>query len=384
MLQHSGLKKKLTAIVIFIYLMAFQNEAGAAARPGCGDKPPAVTAEAAVLMDDVTGQLLYEKNGRKKRPPASTTKIMTALLAVEGGDLRQYVTISQNASSVGEASIELRSGEKLTLEDLVYGAMLQSGNDACVAIAEHIAGTEQNFVLLMNQKAKMLGAVDTSFKNTNGLPQAGHYTTAADLAVITRYALRNQSLKKIVGTKGKSIGTQGERYLNNTNRLLWSYEWADGVKTGTTSEAGNCLVASATKEGRRLISVVLNSEDRWSDSIKLLNYGFNNFECIKIVSEGEDLGRVKVEKGAVKEVKAVASADMYSVVHKERLQSVERKVHLKREVTAPVQKGQQLGLIGVFVGGVPVGSVSIVADRNINKKHIFQQFLNNLLEKQRN
>ncbi|HOV78716.1 MAG TPA: D-alanyl-D-alanine carboxypeptidase family protein [Bacillota bacterium] len=343
-----------------------------------------MTAEAAVLMDDVTGQLLYEKNGRKKRPPASTTKIMTALLAVEGGDLRQYVTISQNASSVGEASIELRSGEKLTLEDLVYGAMLQSGNDACVAIAEHIAGTEQNFVLLMNQKAKMLGAVDTSFKNTNGLPQAGHYTTAADLAVITRYALRNQSLKKIVGTKGKSIGTQGERYLNNTNRLLWSYEWADGVKTGTTSEAGNCLVASATKEGRRLISVVLNSEDRWSDSIKLLNYGFNNFECIKIVSEGEDLGRVKVEKGAVKEVKAVASADMYSVVHKERLQSVERKVHLKREVTAPVQKGQQLGLIGVFVGGVPVGSVSIVADRNINKKHIFQQFLNNLLEKQRN
>ncbi len=239
---------------------------------------PTVTADAAVLMDACTGQILYDKNAGLRMPPASTTKIMTALLALEGGELGQVVTVSPEAASVGEASLELRAGEKLTLEELLYGAMLRSGNDACVAIAEHIAGTESNFVLLMNQKAKMIGANDTGFKNTNGLPAAGHYSTARDLAVITCYALKNPTFQKIVSTRGKLIGRQGERYLNNTNRLLWSYAWANGVKTGTTNEAGHCLVASARRGDTQLISVVLHSDDRWADSIKLLDYGFDSFD----------------------------------------------------------------------------------------------------------
>ncbi len=244
---------------------------------------PTVTADAAVLMDARTGKILYDKNAGQRRPPASTTKIMTTLLALEGGEPGQVVTVSHRAASVGEASLYLRAGEKLTLEELLYGAMLRSGNDACVAIAEHIAGTESNFVLLMNQKAKMIGANDTVFKNTNGLPAVGHYSTARDLAVITCYALKNPTFQKIVSTRGKMIGEQGERYLNNTNRLLWSYAWADGVKTGTTNEAGHCLVASARRGDMQLISVVLHSDDRWADSVKLLDYGFDDFDRVRVL-----------------------------------------------------------------------------------------------------
>lgn len=332
---------------------------------------PAVTADAAVLMDARTGQILYGKNAGQRRAPASTTKIMTALLALEGGHLGQVVTVSPNAASVGEASLDLRAGEKLTLEELIYGALLRSGNDACVAIAEHIAGTEQNFVLLMNQKAKMIGAEDTSFKNTNGLPAAGHYTTARDLAVITRYALSNHTFQKIVSTRGKMISGDGDRYLNNTNRLLWSYAWADGVKTGTTSEAGNCLVASATKDGRQLISVVLHSDNRWSDSIKLLDYGFEAFDYVRVLEQGVGFETVAVKDGTGKEVRAVASAELGAVIPKNRQEYLEKIVEINRDLTAPVKKGQQVGRVTVLVKGEVIGSADLVSDRDVEKRTVY-------------
>ncbi|KUK81254.1 MAG: D-alanyl-D-alanine carboxypeptidase, partial [Pelotomaculum thermopropionicum] len=256
-------------IRVFVFTIFLIVTANPAQADGHVPDVPAVTARAAILMDAETGRVLYAKNAEQKRPPASTTKIMTALLALEGGNLQQEVTVSPRAAMVGEASLDLLTGEKLSLEDLIYGAMLRSGNDACVAIAEHIAGTEANFVLMMNQKARLIGAINTNFKNTNGLPAKNHYTTTRDLALITRYALKNTNFKKIVSTRDRVIGTQNMHYLNNTNRLLWNYSWVDGVKTGTTNEAGNCLVASATREGRQLISVVFYSDNRWQDSIKL-------------------------------------------------------------------------------------------------------------------
>ncbi|MGB9826330.1 MAG: D-alanyl-D-alanine carboxypeptidase family protein, partial [Desulfofundulus sp.] len=212
-----------------------------------GQDPPRVTADAAVLMDATTGQVLYAKNAHQPRPPASTTKILTALLAIEGGKLDQVVTVSPGAAAVGESSMHLFPGQHLTLEQLLYGALLRSGNDACVAIAEHIAGSEANFVLLMNQKARQLGARDSHFCNPHGLPARGHLSSAYDLALLTRYALKNPTFKSLVSTRyhGFSTPPWGEYHLHNTNRLLWSYQGADGVKTGTTSEAGMCLVASA-------------------------------------------------------------------------------------------------------------------------------------------
>lgn len=335
---------------------------------------PTVKADAAVLMDARTGQILFEKNARQKRAPASTTKIMTALLALEGGNLRQVVTVSPRAASVGEASLNLQAGEKLTLEELIYGALLRSGNDACVAIAEHIGGTEENFVLLMNQKAKMIGAEDTSFKNTNGLPAPGHYTTARDLATLTRYALSNTFFQMVVSTRSKIIGGQEERYLNNTNRLLWSYDWVDGVKTGTTNEAGGCLVASATRDGRQLISVVLHSDNRWKDSIKLLEYGFDGFEYLKVLGEGEAYETIGVKEGIGKEIRAVASADLGVVISRGKTECLERKVDLEHELTAPVCESQKVGKVTVLVNGVSTGSVDLVADRSIERLPAYRLF----------
>lgn len=326
---------------------------------------PKITARAAVLMDAVTGQVLYEKNGEERRPPASTTKIMTVLLALEVGDLKQEVTVSHRAATEEGASMGLKPGEKLTLEELIYGAMLCSGNDACVAIAEHIAGSEEKFVLMMNSRAKLIGARNTQFKNTNGLPQEGHYSTAYDLAEITRYALKNPFFRQIVSTKTWSgYG----RFLGNTNKLLWSYEWADGVKTGTTSEAGNCLVASATRGGRQLISVVLHSDDRWSDSVRLLEYGFNSFEHFKAVEAGRPYAGIPVEDGWEEEVSAVASEDLVVAVPVGRRDLCVVKTDTVSKLKAPVQPGQTAGSLTVYLDGNFVASCRLVTAKNVDKK----------------
>jgi D-alanyl-D-alanine carboxypeptidase (penicillin-binding protein 5/6) len=336
---------------------------------------PSITADAAILMDAGTGQVLFEKNAGLKKPPASTTKIMTALLALEGGNLQETVTVSPHAASTGEASLELAAGEIFTLQALLYGALLESGNDACVALAEHIGGTEENFVLLMNQKAKLIGADSTNFKNTNGLPAAEHYTTAKDLATITRYALHNQVFKQIIGTRNIIIeSSMGTRHLSNTNRLLWSYDGADGVKTGTTVEAGCCLVASAAREGRKLISVVLNSDDRWTDSIKLLDYGFERFESLRVIERGAVVGSAVVKEGITDEVLAVASAGLDVVVPKDGEVSLEKVVSIERQITAPVVKGQPIGRITAKIKGEVVGSAELVSDRDVDRMPDYRLF----------
>ncbi|MFA4886184.1 MAG: D-alanyl-D-alanine carboxypeptidase family protein [Desulfotomaculaceae bacterium] len=360
---------------LVISILLLYKPAVWASESGCSGAP-VLTAEAAVLLEARTGQVLFDKNAGQKRPPASTTKIMTALLALEGGDLRQVVTVSPEAASVGEASLDLRAGEKLTLEELVFGAMLESGNDACVAIAEHLAGTESNFVLLMNQKAKIIGAQNTSFKNTNGLPAAGHYTTARDLALITQYALRNPVFQNIVSTKSRIIGSKDStRYLNNTNRLLWSYDWTDGVKTGTTQEAGNCLVASATRNGRQLISVVFHSDNRWGDSIKLLGYGFNCFDLKEVVKEGEVLGSIIVEEGTEQNIEAVAQSAVELTIPRGCQGPLEREIIMEKNLIAPVCKSQQVGQVNILLNGKPTVSVKLVADRDIAKLPPYELFL---------
>ena len=326
---------------------------------------PVVTADAAVLVDAGTGQILFGKNAHQHRPPASTTKIMTGLLALEGGDLRQITTVSKHAASVGEASIELWAGEKITLEDLVYGALLESGNDACVAIAENIAGTEDIFVLLMNQKARLIGARDTNFKNTNGLPAAGHYSTAFDLATIARYALQNVQFARAVSTREKIIGREYKRHAVNTNGLLWSYPGADGVKTGTTNEAGRCLVASAVRDGRRLITVVLHSDDRFGDTTTLLDYGFKQFETRRAVEKGDALATAPVKNGARPAVQAVADGELSAVVPRGAAGLIEKKIRLDQDLTAPVAAGQRLGEVDVVIDGTDAGTVALVAAADV-------------------
>ncbi len=332
-------------------------------------QPPQISAQSAILLDVENGQILYGKNYMEPRPMASTTKIMTAVVALAGADVKGTVTVSPRAAAVGESSMYLEPGEKLTLEQLLYGALLNSGNDACVAIAEHVAGTEESFVHLMNEKAVLLGAEKTCFCNTNGLPAPGHYTTALDLALLARYALHDPVFCRIVKTRAQVVEGPGgiNHYLQNTNQLLWRYPGADGVKTGTTLAAGKCLVASATKGDRRLLTVILNGSDRFEDASRLLDYGFDTFKTIQTVYAGAVYDRVKVTGGVNDTVPVKAVNDIAINFRVDGTDRLEKRVRLSRNINAPVYEGQPLGKIRVFLNGNEVGATDIVAGCTIDK-----------------
>jgi D-alanyl-D-alanine carboxypeptidase (penicillin-binding protein 5/6) len=242
-------------------------------------KPPRVSASSAVLIEASTGRVLYDKNMHKKRAPASLTKMMTGILAIELGKPAEIVTVSSlgAGNKVGQ-DIGLRRKDQLTLADLTKAALLVSANDSTVAIGEHIGGSEDYFVHLMNMKAKSLGAYNTNFKNTNGYTEPNHYSTAYDMALIARYGLANPAFAAIVRLNEANIkwlNRDRELTLINSNRLQRQYEWITGVKTGTTNAAGKCLAASGERNGRTLITVVLNSGNRYDEALSLLEYGFS-------------------------------------------------------------------------------------------------------------
>ncbi|MFY9417442.1 MAG: D-alanyl-D-alanine carboxypeptidase family protein, partial [bacterium] len=242
--------------------------------------------------------------------------------------------------------------------------LLPSGNDACVAIAEHLCGREEIFVELMNHKAKAIGAWDTNFRNSHGLHEPGHYTTAYDLALLARYALQNRKFQEIVRRKRRVVEVEGEgwqRYFSSTNQLLWEYEGADGVKTGTTLEAGPCLVASATREGRQLISVVLNSADRWGDSVRLLDYGFNEFSLLSLAKQGERAGEARVVGGLVDRVPLVPARDLNVVVPRDKGRKLERVVEIRENLTAPLGAGEVVGEIRAVLEGETIEKVPLIA-----------------------
>ena len=322
---------------------------------------PMLSAYTAVVMDAQTGQVLYAKHPHQPRPIASTTKIMTALVAIELGNLEQVTSVSPQAASVGGSSIYLRAGEKLSLEQLLYGALMHSGNDACVAIAEQIAVREDLFVNLMNLRAQRLGAKNTNFCNSNGLPNDKHYSSAYDLALITREALKNPVFSEIVATKNHTMpGPGGARSLSNTNQMLWSYQGANGVKTGTTNAAGKCLVAAAQRNGRQLIAVVLHSDDRWGESIKLLNYGFSRYENRLLAQVGEPFGSIGVTEGIISKVPVTVNRDVLVTVPVDNSAKLEQVVRLSKEINAPVQAGQAVGKLQVLVDGQAVTGASLV------------------------
>ncbi|HHW42711.1 MAG TPA: D-alanyl-D-alanine carboxypeptidase [Desulfotomaculum sp.] len=348
----------------------YMEELPASTAPGPrAPVPPRITADAAVLMDAATGQVLYAKNPHQPRPPASTTKILTALLALEGGRLDQVVTVSPEAAAVGESSMHLFPGEKMTLEQLLYGALLRSGNDACVAIAEHIAGNVNNFVWLMNRKARELGARHTHFVNPNGLPAAGHLSTAYDLALLTRYALRNHNFQRMVATRYHGFGVPhyGEYHLHNTNRLLWSYRGADGVKTGTTSAAGMCLVASASRDGRQLITVVLHSDDRYGDTMALLDYGFAAFKNTTLITRGQVCARAAVVDGMVPEVSLVSDRNVEVTLPVKADPIIEKRPGPAPPLQAPVQAGIPVNSLEIWVDRQPAARALLLTARSVER-----------------
>lgn len=366
-------RTKIALVIFLIYTLLvifILNSAGVARAEETSLR---LNARAYLLMDAVTGRILIEKNSQMRLPMASTTKIMTAIVALEKGDLSSKVTVSRMAASIGGSSFHLIVGETMSLENLLYGLLLPSGNDAAIAIAEHIGGDVETFVEMMNQKAREIGAENTSFKNPHGLDEPGHYTTARDLALITRYALNIPKFKEIVSTKDIVIN-EGKypRHIYNTNRLLRISDNIDGVKTGYTGKAGKCLVATAQKNGFRLISIVLGAQDHFSTSLRLINYGFDNYELKKLASKDSVYAAVPVKGGIVKKAVAVAGEDVTLPLSEK--EKVRINISVPPFIQAPVYKNQVLGEIQIYVDSKLIYSAPLVSIYDIRKKSLFDNF----------
>lgn len=353
-------------IILVAFVLVF-----VAVRVGAALPAPAIGARAAVLMEGTTGQVLWAKHPHLRLPPASTTKIITALLAIERSPLTRIVAASKQASEADGSSIWLAEGERRYMRELIYGALLNSGNDACVAMAEAIAGSEKAFAALMTARARQLGATETTFLNASGLPQEGHLTSAHDLAVIARAALANEIFAAAVRTKVENIPWEGkpwDRRLINHNKLLWRYEGADGVKTGYTKESGHCLVASATRNGRRLIAVVLGSKDIYGESRALLDYGFQGFTLVKPT---KGLPRSAVVSGGLADrVPARPKGVLAYAVPREQAARTRLKVTCPRLVPAPVALGQRLGWAALVRDGRTLTRVPLVAAGKVEHRGI--------------
>ncbi len=338
--------------------------------PADASRPPRVLADAALLLDGRTGKVLFDKNGRRKMAPASTTKVMTAILAIERGNLEDVVQVSRRAASLSGSTMGLRAGQRYTLRELLAGLLLRSGNDAAVAIAERVGGSVEDFVDMMNDKAIDIGAVNTHFTNPHGLDNPNHYTTVEDMALMTRYAMRLPVFADLVGTKEQSVEPEdrkGEQILRNTNRLLWLYSWVDGVKTGTTGRAGQCLVASATRDGQRLIAVVFHSRNRWEDAVQLLDFGYKNFVSVHVASPGEQVETVRVRGGEVGRLPVVVGEELAVALPRRagEVPVVQMQVEVDSVLNAPLYRGQLLGTVYALSDGKVVGHAPLVAAESV-------------------
>ena len=342
---------------------------------------PVINARSACVMDFKTGTVLYEKNAFVKRPMASTTKIMTAIIAIENCSLDARVPISGRAACMGGSEMGLRAGSNIRMEDLLYGLMMCSGNDAAVAIAEYCAGSVQEFARMMNEKAREIGAYETSFSNPHGLDAEGHYTTAYDLAKITRYALSNPVFNRIVKTREYYF--EG-RTLTNTNEMLGLYEGADGVKTGYTGQAGRCLVTSATRNNMRLISTVLFCDSkslRSQSSMRVLDYAFESYRYVKLLDMGSIMGHVPVTRArAAEAIPAGVAADVKAVIKNQEIDMLSTRVSLPAELQAPIRKGTILGTVSVYKGEEIIAESPLIAMGSAERK-VFADYLSQVIEK---
>ncbi len=325
----------------------------------------AISAQSAILLDGTTGRVLYEKQADKQSLIASTTKIMTALVVCEQLNVLDRVRIPPEAVGIEGSSMYLKAGEVLTVQELLYGLMLHSGNDAAVALAIYCGGTVEGFAELMNDKAHRLGLKDTHFVNPNGLDSPGHYSTARDLAVLAAYAMENPIFAKTVSTKTVTVGS---RILRNHNKLLWLLEGADGVKTGFTKAAGRILVSSCTRQGRRLIAVTINDGNDWQDHQQLMTKGFTSFSVQQLVHAGDCLGTVQIISGNAAHVELLANADFsYALAPGENPQLVFSEPGF---VYAPVVQGQEAGFAYVCLNEKPVGKIPLVFGQTVEMETI--------------
>lgn len=367
--------KKLASLIMAILIaimpmnLSFANEDNA---------PLSVSSKSAILMDVGSGQILYEKNAHDKLPPASVTKVMTMLLICEALDsgkitLDDSVQISENAASMGGSQIFLEAGEVQKVDTLLKGIAVASANDGCVAMAEYIGGSVESFIDMMNAKAKELNMKDTNFVNTNGLPVDNHYTSAHDIAIMSRELLKHDVISKylttwmdqvVVGKKQITVG------LANTNKLIKHYQGATGVKTGFTQQAKYCLSASAKRGDTHLVAVTLGAEtspERFKDATSLLNFGFANYESVKLCSKNDNIATLTLDKADEQKINLVAKEDLSVLIKKGGNKDFTRKIKVNENPTIPIKKGTNLGYVEIYQGKTLVGKVDLVNTKDIQK-----------------
>lgn len=383
--------KKLISIILVIVLMAMPVsaatvsmeyaaddleiplEANVQANAAVGERLD-INAKSAILMDYGTGKILYEANADEKLAPASITKIMSLVLvmeALESGKIKltDKITASEHAASMGGSQIWLEPNEVMTVDELLKATVIASANDATVALAEAVAGSEESFVAMMNEKAKELGMNRTNFVNSYGLDADGHLTTAHDVALMSAELIKHDLIREYTTVWSDSL-RGGESELVNTNKLIRYYDGAFGLKTGTTGKAGSCLAATAERDGLTLVAVVLGaptSNDRFNSTRKLLDYGFANYSYMEIEGETKDLINIPVKKGTVREIAPTVTAKFPVLLKKGDEGQITQKVELEAELTAPVNKGDTVGFIHIFLREEEIGVIPIVAANGSDK-----------------
>lgn len=371
------MKRLLSTLLIGIMLLTFAPSAFAK-QDGKRTSELAHEAKSAVLIERDTGKVLYNKNSNERLAPASMTKIMTMLLIMEALDkgkikMSDKVRTSEHAASMGGSQIFLEPGEEMTVKEMLKGIAIASGNDASVAMAEFISGSEEEFVKKMNNKAKELGLKNTSFKNPTGLTEEGHYSSAYDMAIMAKELLKYESITKFTGTYEDYLreNTDKKFWLVNTNRLIKFYPGVDGVKTGYTGEAKYCLTASAKKGNMRAIAVVFGAstpKERNAQVTKMLDFAFSQYETHPLYKRNETVAKVKVKKGKQKFIELTTSEPISILTKKgEDMNDVKKEIKMKDNISAPIQKGQELGTLVLKKDGEVLAESPVAAKEDMKK-----------------
>ena len=342
-----------------------------------GNTDLGLNAKSAILMEESTGNILYESNPDERLPIASVTKVMTMLLIMEAVDsgkisLDDMVTVSENAMSYGGSTMFLETGEQLTVNDMLKGIAVASANDGCVAMAEHLAGSESAFVDMMNEKAKKLGMENTHFMNTNGLDEDDHYSSARDVAIMSRELMKHETIFNYTSIWMDTL-RGGKFQLANTNKLIRFYDGANGLKTGSTSKALCCLSAAAKRNDMQLIAVVLGaptSAERFASAKSLLDYGFANYAVNTQITAGDEVQKIAVEKGVDKEVGVVAGDSCSTLVKKGQEDNITKEIKIDETITAPIEAGQKIGTMTISRDGEVIADIDLNASSAVEKKGI--------------
>lgn len=362
-------------VICFFICVCFMMQSVAVFAEGNTDL--GLNAKSAILMEESTGNILYESNPDERLPIASVTKVMTMLLIMEAVDsgkisLDDMVTVSENAMSYGGSTMFLETGEQLTVNDMLKGIAVASANDGCVAMAEHLAGSESAFVDMMNERAKELGMENTHFMNTNGLDEDDHYSSARDVAIMSRELMKHETIFNYTSIWMDTL-RGGKFQLANTNKLIRFYDGANGLKTGSTSKALCCLSAAAKRNDMQLIAVVLGaptSAERFASAKSLLDYGFANYAVNTQITAGDEVQKIAVEKGVDKEVDVVAGDSCSTLVKKGQEDNITKEIKIDETITAPIEAGQKIGTMTISRDGEVIADIDLNASSTVEKKGI--------------